>query len=69
MKYKYIIIIFAIGFIIDVIGAFFKITHWEIGFLNGNLLFYFGMFGKIIAAILLIIKLLSKKKADNFLNQ
>lgn len=69
MKYKYIIIIFAIAFIIDVIGAFFKITHLEIGFLDGNLLLLFGMSGKIVAAILLIIKLLSRKKADNFLNQ
>lgn len=69
MKYKYIIIISAIAFIIDVIGAFFKITHLEIGFLDGNLLLLFGMSGKIVAAILLIIKLLSRKKANNFLNQ
>lgn len=43
MKYKQIIIIFAIAFIIDVIGAFFKITHWQFYGLTGNHILFIGI--------------------------
>lgn len=69
MKYKHIIIVFAIAFIIDILGAFFKITHWQLGPLTGNLILFIGMIGKVVGAILLIIKLSSKKKTGTFLNQ
>lgn len=69
MKYKHIIIVFAIAFIIDILGAFFKITHWQLGPLTGNLILFIGMSGKVFGAITLIIKLLNNKKADSFLNQ
>ena len=47
---------------------FFKITHYEIGMITGLLLLFIGMIGKVIAAILLIIKLLSKN-SGSFLDQ
>lgn len=68
MKYKHIIILFALAFILDVIGAVLKITHFELAFINGNLLLIIGMFGKLLAAVLLIFKL-SQNKSDSWLDQ
>ena len=68
MKNKYIIIAFIIGFIITILGSLFKITHWEFGIFNGNILLTIGMFTEILAGILFIIKLLSNKN-DTFLNK
>jgi hypothetical protein len=68
MKNKYLLILFVIGVIITIFGALFKITHWEIGPLNGTIILTIGMLFEVIAAVLFIIKLLSNKK-NNFLNQ
>jgi hypothetical protein len=68
MKNKYIIIIFIFGLIITFFGTLFKITHWEIGIFSGVILITIGMFIKVIAAVLFIIKLILNKK-DDFLNQ
>ena len=53
------------GLIFDFIGAFFKIAHFEVGSITGNVLLFIGMFAKVIAGILLIIELLKRKKARN----
>ncbi|MCZ8197547.1 MAG: gliding motility protein GldL [Flavobacterium sp.] len=68
MKNKYIIAFFVLGVIVTSIGALFKITHLEIGIFTGNLLITLGVFIKVIAAILFIIKLFSNNNND-FLNK
>lgn len=68
MKNKYIIALFILGIIILSIGALFKITHWEYGVLNGTIIIAIGMFLKITAAIIFIIKLL-RNSNNNFLNK
>ena len=68
MKTKYTLIIFAIGLILTILGALFKITHLEIGLINGNNLLTIGMFVEIIAIILFLYKLLTHKKLKDFLN-
>jgi hypothetical protein len=68
MKNKYVIIIFIFGTILTIIGALFKITHWQIGIFTGNLIITLGSITQVIAGIIFIIKLLLNKK-DDFLNQ
>jgi hypothetical protein len=68
MKNKYIIAFFVLGVIVTSIGALFKITHLEIGIFTGNLLITLGVFIKVVAAILFIIKLFSNNNND-FLNK
>ena len=68
MKYKYIIILFVFGVIITIFGALLKIIHFEIGPITGNLTLIIGMFIKISAAILFILKLMMNKN-DVFLNK
>ena len=68
MKNKYIIAFFVLGVIVTSIGALFKITHLEIGIFTGNLLITLGVFIKVIAAVLFIIKLFSNNNND-FLNK
>lgn len=65
MKYTYVLIIFIMGLIFDFIGAFFKIAHFEVRPITGNVLLLIGIFAKVIAGILLIIELLKRKKARN----
>ena len=68
MKNKYIIAFFVLGVIVTSIGALFKITHWQIGIFNGNVIITLGIFIKIVAAISFIIKLFSNNTND-FLNK
>lgn len=53
------IIIFLIGFIFIILGALFKIIHYQIGAITGNYLLSIGSVLKVIALIIAIIKLLS----------
>jgi hypothetical protein len=68
MKNKYIIAFFILGVIVTSIGALFKITHLEIGIFTGNLLLTIGVFIKVAAAVLFIIKLFFNNN-DDFLNK
>jgi|GEM_PF-947719 hypothetical protein len=68
MKNKYIIALFLLGVVVTTIGAFFKITHLEIGPFTGSLTITLGLFIKVVAAIVFITKLLSNKNND-FLNK
>lgn len=68
MKTKHTLIILAIGFFIILIGALLKITHMEIGPVNGNNMLVIGMFVEVIGGILLIYKLITAKKSNDFLN-
>jgi len=62
-KYIFIIVIFVLGLIYDTIGAIFKITHLEFGFITGNVLLLVGMIFKVLAALLYLIKLLTNNKS------
>lgn len=62
MKYTYILVVFIAALIFDFIGAFFKVVHYQVGPINGNILLFIGMAVKVIAGILLIVELLKKKK-------
>lgn len=64
MKTKYAIIIFLIGFLINIVGAFLKITHWG----GANLFFTIGSLIEIIGIIIFIYKLLTYPKFKDFLN-
>ena len=68
MKTKHTLIILAIGFILTIIGALFKIMHFEIGFLTGNFALTVGMFLEIIGGILFLYKLFTHPKFKDFLN-
>ena len=59
---------YGMGAAIVIIGALFKIAHFEIGPLTGNTILTIGMFIEIIACLLFVFKLLLNKK-DNFLNK
>jgi len=68
MKTKHTLVVLAIGFILIIIGALFKIIHFEIGFLNGNLLLTIGMFFEIFGSISFLYKLFTHPKFKDFLN-
>ena len=67
MKNKYIVVILLIGIIWTILGAFFKIAHFEIGPITGTVMLAIGTFLEVLAVILLLVKVISNKK-DNFLN-
>ena len=66
MKTKHTLIILAIGFFIILFGAVLKITHLEIGPLNGNSVLTLGMLVEVIGGILLLYKLITVKKSNDF---
>lgn len=68
MKTKHTLIILAIGFFIILIGALLKIIQMEIGPLNGNNVLTLGMLVEVIGGILLLYKLITAKKSNDFLN-
>lgn len=68
MKNKYIIAILIFGIILTVFGALLKILHYEFGSITGNLVLTIGMFLKVIALFIFIIKIITNKKND-FLNK
>jgi uncharacterized membrane protein len=57
MKNKAILILLAIGMVITVVGAFFKIQHWQ----GATLVLIIGMAFEAVALISLILKILRKK--------
>ena len=69
MKNKYILAILVSGMVITVVGALFKIMHYECCGINGNSILAVGLVTEAIAGILFISKLLSNNKTDEFLNK
>ena len=59
---------YGMGAAVVIVGALFKIIHFEIGPLTGNKILTIGMFIEIIACLLFVSKLLLNKK-DDFLNK
>ncbi|QBO58438.1 gliding motility protein GldL [Chryseobacterium salivictor] len=66
-KTKHALIIFLIGFLINMIGAFFKITHWSFGSLSGNVILAIGSIFQTIGILLLLYKLFTSPKFKEFL--
>ena len=68
MKNKYILAILVSGMIITVIGAMFKIMHFELSSVKGNHILIVGLVLEAIAGALFISKLISDNKKNEFLN-
>ena len=68
MKNKHLLILFFIAMILVVIGALFKIMHFEIAGITGNTMLSVGLLSEAIVILLLIIKLTIDNKSD-FLNK
>lgn len=66
MKTKHTLIILAIGFVLTFVGALFKITHLNIGFIHGNSLLIIGTFIEIAGVALLLYKLFTSSKFKSF---
>jgi len=64
MKTKHAIIIFVFGYLISLIGALFKITHWG----YGNLLLSIGSILKTVGGLIFLYKLITYPKMKDFLN-
>jgi hypothetical protein len=65
MKWSVIIILFAFGMVVTIVGAFFKLMHWP----GNNFMLGFGLAVQAIALISLIVKLLKKDKIDKSINK
>lgn len=64
MKTKHAILIFLLGFLTNLGGAFLKIVHFS----NANLFLTIGSAIKIIGAILILYKLFTYPKFKDFMN-
>lgn len=70
MKNKYILAILVSGMVITLIGALLKITHTELGGINGNNVLIVGLVAEALAGALFISKLISENnKKNEFLNK
>ena len=61
MKFKAFIpaiVIFLIGIIFTIIGALFKVLHWELGHINGGYLLAIGSIVEVISVVIVILMLL-----------
>lgn len=68
MKNKYIFSVLIFGGILTILGALLKITHFEFGFITGNLTLTIGMLLEAIALTIFVIKIVTNKN-DGFLNK
>ncbi len=64
MKIKHAILLFALGYCFDFIGAFERIMHT----IYANPLLMIGMILKVLGLIVFLYKLLTYPKAKDFLN-
>lgn len=68
IKNKHLLILFFVAMILVVIGALFKIMHWEFTGVTGNTLLSIGLLSEAIVIVLLIIKITRDNKSG-FLNK
>ena len=68
IKNKHLLVLFFVAMILVVIGALFKITHWELSGINGNTLLSIGLLSEAVVIVLLIFKITKNNKSD-FLNK
>ncbi|KQM34173.1 hypothetical protein [Chryseobacterium sp. Leaf201] len=64
MKTKYAVIIFLMGFLSNLIGAFLKITHYP----NANLFFVIASILESLGMLIFIYKLMTYPKFREFMN-
>jgi len=64
MKFKYLLVLLILGFLLTTIGTLFKIMHWQ----YASIAYTTGVFLKVLFCILLIYKLLTTEKFKDFLN-
>lgn len=64
-RYKHVIAILVLGFIIGFVGAWAKILHFS----WANYVLTISIIIKVMAGVLLIIKLITDKTSKNFLNK
>lgn len=69
MKAKYAIYIFLAGFLLNLFGAWLKITHISMGPFNGNICLTIGSVVQGIGIVLFIFKVLKYAKFKEFLNK
>ncbi len=65
MKYWIIILLILLGLMITVIGALFKIQHWE----GASLLLIAGMGLKALGILLLIVKVIMERNSNSLLKK
>lgn len=65
MKMIYLVVILLIGVFFTVIGCLFKIMHWP----GAAVFLVMGVSVKVLAIILMIVKLLRSEKAKHISNQ
>ena len=68
MKNKHLLILFFVAMILVVIGALFKIMHFEYAGITGNTMLSIGLLSEAIFILLLIFKIIKDNKSD-FLNK
>ena len=68
MKNKHLLILFFIAMILVIVGALFKIMHFEYAGITGNTMLSVGLLAEAIVILLLILKMFRDKKSD-FLNK
>ena len=68
MKNKHLLILFFIAMILVIVGALFKIMHFEYAGITGNTMLSVGLLAEAIVILLLILKMFRNKKSD-FLNK
>ena len=68
MKNKHLLILFFVAMILVVIGALFKISHWDYEGITGNTMLSIGLLSEAVVIVLLIIKI-TKDNKSSFLNK
>ena len=69
MKAKYAIFVFLAGFLLNLMGAWLKITHLSFGTINGNSCLTIGSVLQSLGIVLIIYKVLTYPKFKDFLNK
>lgn len=69
MKAKYAIFIFLAGFLLNLVGAWLKITHLSFGSINGNICLTIGSILQGLGVLLIIFKVFTYSKFKDFLNK
>ena len=68
MKNKHLLTLFFVSMILVVIGALFKIMHFEFAGITANTLLSVGLLSEAVVIFLLIFKIIKDNKSD-FLNK
>jgi len=69
MKAKYAIFVFLAGFLLNLMGAWLKITHLSFGTIDGNSCLTIGSVLQSLGIVLIIYKVLTYPKFKDFLNK